>query len=253
MSGHNKWSKIKNKKGSEDARRGKIFTKLGRNISVAVREGGDNPEYNPALKAAIDKAKAENMPNDNIERAIKKASGDTDGANFERIIYEGYAKDGVAVIVDCLTDNKNRTAPDIRHIFDKNGGNLGTDGSVMFMFNRKGLIEIEKDGIDFDELMLNVIDLGAEDVSDEDDFYQIITSVEDFQTVLDGIKEENYKVSKADISYLADNLIDAQESNNKKIMKLIDALEDNDDVQEVYTNWNVPDNIEEWYVKFWYR
>lgn len=253
MSGHNKWSKIKNKKGSEDARRGKIFTKLGRNISVAVREGGDNPEYNPALKVAIDKAKAENMPNDNIERAIKKASGDTNGANFERIIYEGYAKDGVAVIVDCLTDNKNRTAPDIRHIFDKNGGNLGTDGSVMFMFNRKGLIEIEKDGIDFDELMLNVIDLGAEDVSDEDDAYQIITSVEDFQTVLDGIKEENYKLSKADISYLADNLIDAQESNNKKIMKLIDALEDNDDVQEVYTNWNVPDNIEEWYVKFWYR
>ncbi len=245
MSGHNKWSKIKNKKGSEDARRGKIFTKLGRNISVAVREGGDNPDYNPALKAAIDKAKAENMPNDNIERAIKKASGDTNGANFERIIYEGYAKDGVAVIVDCLTDNKNRTAPDIRHIFDKNGGNLGTDGSVMFMFNRKGLIEIEKNGIDFDELMLEVIDLGAEDVSDEDYVYQIITSVEDFQNVLDGIKKSNYKISKADISYLADNLIDAQESNNKQIMKLIDALEDNDDVQEVYTNWNVPDNIEE--------
>lgn len=245
MSGHNKWSKIKNKKGSEDARRGKIFTKLGRNISVAVREGGDNPDYNPALKAAIDKAKAENMPNDNIERAIKKASGDTNGANFERIIYEGYAKDGVAVIVDCLTDNKNRTAPDIRHIFDKNGGNLGTDGSVMFMFNRKGLIEIEKNGIDLDELMLEVIDLGAEDVSDEDDVYQIITSVEDFQNVLDGIKKSNYKISKADISYLADNLIDAQESNNKQIMKLIDALEDNDDVQEVYTNWNVPDNIEE--------
>lgn len=245
MSGHNKWSKIKNKKGSEDARRGKIFTKLGRNISVAVREGGDNPDYNPALKAAIDKAKAENMPNDNIERAIKKASGDTNGANFERIIYEGYAKDGVAVIVDCLTDNKNRTAPDIRHIFDKNGGNLGTDGSVMFMFNRKGLIEIEKNGIDFDELMLEVIDLGAEDVSDEDDVYQIITSVEDFQNVLDGMKKSNYKISKADISYLADNLIDAQESNNKQIMKLIDALEDNDDVQEVYTNWNVPDNIEE--------
>ena len=185
------------------------------------------------------------MPNDNIERAIKKASGDTSGANFERIIYEGYAKDGVAVIVDCLTDNKNRTAPDIRHIFDKNGGNLGTDGSVMFMFNRKGLIEIEKDEIDFDELMLEVIDFGAEDVTDEGDVYQIITSVEDFQTVLDGIKKENYKLAKADISYIADNLIDAQESNNKQIMKLIDALEDNDDVQEVYTNWNVPDNIEE--------
>lgn len=245
MSGHNKWSKIKNKKGSEDARRGKIFTKLGRNISVAVREGGDNPEYNPALKAAIDKAKAENMPNDNIERAIKKASGDMDGANFERLIYEGYAKDGVAVIVDCLTDNKNRTAPDIRHIFDKNGGNLGTDGSVMFMFNRKGLIEIEKYGIDFDELMLEVIDFGAEDVTDEGDVYQIITSVEDFQNVVDEIKKSDYKLTKADISYIADNLIDAQESNNKQIMKLIDALEDNDDVQEVYTNWNVPDSIEE--------
>ena len=245
MSGHNKWSKIKNKKGSEDARRGKIFTKLGRNISVAVREGGDNPEYNPALKAAIDKAKAENMPNDNIERAIKKASGDMDGANFERLIYEGYAKDGVAVIVDCLTDNKNRTAPDIRHIFDKNGGNLGTDGSVMFMFNRKGLIEIENDGIDFDKLMLEVIDFGAEDVTDEGDVYQIITSVEDFQNVVDEIKKSDYKLTKADISYIADNLIDAQESNNKQIMKLIDALEDNDDVQEVYTNWNVPDIIEE--------
>ena len=245
MSGHNKWSKIKNKKGSEDARRGKIFTKLGRNISVAVREGGDNPEYNPALKAAIDKAKAENMPNDNIERAIKKASGDMNGANFERLIYEGYAKDGVAVIVDCLTDNKNRTAPDIRHIFDKNGGNLGTDGSVMFMFNRKGLIEIEKEGIDFDELMLEVIDFGAEDVTDEGDVYQIITSVEDFQNVVDEIKKSDYKLTKADISYIADNLIDAQESNNKQIMKLIDALEDNDDVQEVYTNWNVPDSIEE--------
>ena len=245
MSGHNKWSKIKNKKGSEDARRGKIFTKLGRNISVAVREGGDNPEYNPALKAAIEKAKAENMPNDNIERAIKKASGDMDGANFERLIYEGYAKDGVAVIVDCLTDNKNRTAPDIRHIFDKNGGNLGTDGSVMFMFNRKGLIEIENDGIDFDKLMLEVIDFGAEDVTDEGDVYQIITSVEDFQNVVDEIKKSDYKLTKADISYIADNLIDAQESNNKQIMKLIDALEDNDDVQEVYTNWNVPDIIEE--------
>lgn len=245
MSGHNKWSKIKNKKGSEDARRGKIFTKLGRNISVAVREGGDNPDYNPALKAAIDKAKAENMPNDNIERAIKKASGDLNGANFERIIYEGYAKDGVAIIVDCLTDNKNRTAPEIRHLFDKNGGNLGTDGSVMFMFDRKGLIEIEKEKVDFDELMLEVIDLGAEDVKDEDDVYQIITSVEDFQRVLDGIKEKNYKLAKADISYIAENLIDAEKSNNKKIMKLIDALEDNDDVQEVYTNWNVPNDIEE--------
>lgn len=245
MSGHNKWSKIKNKKGSEDARRGKIFTKLNRIISVAVREGGDNPEYNPALKAAIDKAKAENMPNDNIERAIKKASGATDGANFERVIYEGYAKDGVAVIVDCLTDNKNRTAPDIRHLFDKFGGNLGTDGSVMFMFNRKGLIEIDKDeSIDFDELMLEAIEFGAEDVVDDGDVYQITTSVDYFQTVLDNFKEAGYKFSKADLSYIADNLIEAQKSNLKQIATLIENLEDNDDVQEVYTNWKVPEDLE---------
>lgn len=245
MSGHNKWSKIKNKKGSEDARRGKIFTKLNRIISVAVREGGDNPEYNPALKAAIDKAKAENMPNDNIERAIKKASGATDGANFEKVIYEGYAKDGVAVIVDCLTDNKNRTAPEIRHLFDKFGGNLGTDGSVMFMFNRKGLIEIDKDdSIDFDELMLEAIDFGAEDVGEDGDVYQIITSVEDFQSVVDNFKESGYKLSKADLSYIADNLIEAYKSNHSQIAKLIENLEDNDDVQEVYTNWKVPEDLE---------
>ncbi|MDY3005509.1 YebC/PmpR family DNA-binding transcriptional regulator [Anaerococcus sp. AGMB00486] len=244
MSGHNKWSKIKNKKGSEDARRGKIFTKLNRIISVAVREGGDNPEYNPALKAAIDKAKAENMPNDNIERAIKKASGSTDGANFERVIYEGYAKDGVAVIVDCLTDNKNRTAPDIRHLFDKFGGNLGTDGSVMFMFNRKGIIEIDKDdSIDFDELMLEAIEFGAEDVEEDEDVYQITTSVDEFQPVVDKFKEAGYKLSKADLSYIADNLIEAQESNLKQIAKLIENLEDNDDVQEVYTNWKVPEDL----------
>lgn len=245
MSGHNKWSKIKNKKGSEDARRGKIFTKLNRIISVAVREGGDNPDYNPALKAAIDKAKAENMPNDNIERAIKKASGASDNLNFERVIYEGYAKDGVAVIVDCLTDNKNRTAPDIRHLFDKFGGNLGTAGSVMFMFNRKGLIEIEKDeSKDFDEFMLEALEYGAEDVSQDDDVYQVITSVDDFQSVVDSFKNKGYKLLKADLSYIADNLVEANKSNYKQIAKLIENLEDNDDVQEVYTNWKVPDDLE---------
>lgn len=245
MSGHNKWSKIKNKKGSEDARRGKIFTKLNRIISVAVREGGDNPDYNPSLKAAIEKAKAENMPNDNIERAIKKASGTANGANFERVIYEGYAKDGVAVIVDCLTDNKNRTAPEIRHLFDKFGGNLGTAGSVMFMFNRKGLIDIEKDeSIDFDQLMLEAIEYGADDVIDDGEVYQIMTNVEDFQSVLDGFKEKGYTVTKSDLSYIADSLIEAQESSLKQIVNLIDHLEDNDDVQEVYTNWKVPENLD---------
>lgn len=246
MSGHNKWSKIKNKKGSEDARRGKIFTKLARNISVAVKEGGENPEYNPALKTAIEKAKAENMPNDNIERAIKKAAGDSSADNFERVIYEGYGKGGVAVIVDCLTDNKNRTAPEVRHAFDRAGGNLGTDGSVMFMFDRVGYITINKTSdIDFDELMMEALDAGCDDVRDPGkDFYELITSIENFNTAVAALKEASYELESADIIYLAKNEIDVDESDYKSLVKLIETLEDNDDVQDVYTNWAMPDDLE---------
>ncbi|MDD7045130.1 MAG: YebC/PmpR family DNA-binding transcriptional regulator [Anaerococcus sp.] len=239
MSGHNKWSKIKNKKGSEDARKGKVFTKHARNITVAAREGGSNPDYNPALKTAIEKAKADNMPNDNIDRAIKKAEGGDDDSNFERVIYEGYGPGGVAVIVDCLTENKNRTAPDVRHAFDKNGGNLGTDGSVMFMFERKGDIVVDKADKDFDDFMMDALDAGAEDVKEAGEYFEAITDVQSFNGANDKLKEMGYTIESADLSYLANNLVKVEDSDQEaKLTKLIDSLEDNDDVQEVYTNWD---------------
>ena len=185
MSGHNKWSKIKNKKGSEDARRGKVFTKMARAITVAVREGGADPEYNPSLKSVIEKARAENMPNDNIDRAIKKASGDGDSANYENIVYEGYGPEGVAVIVECLTDNRNRTASDVRHYFDKFGGNLGQNGSVSFMFQRKGLLLIDAESLDEEEVMMDSLDAGAEDFEADDGIFVINTAMEDFAQVRD--------------------------------------------------------------------
>ena len=240
MAGHNKWSKIKNKKGNEDAKRGKIFTKHARNITVAAREGGDNPDYNPALKQAIDKAKADNMPNDNIDRAIKKATGEGAGEDFQRVIYEGYGPAGVAVIVDCLTDNVQRTAPEVRHAFDKNGGNLGTDGSVMFMFEQKGEILVNNEGKDFDEFMMDALEAGADDVKEEDEYFEAITSVEAFNVAVKALEDSNYKIERSDISYLAQNEIEVDDDHHEKLFKLIDTLEDNDDVQEVYTNWNQP-------------
>lgn len=240
MSGHNKWSKIKNKKGSEDAKKGKIFTKHARNITVAAREGGLDPEYNASLKTAIEMAKADNMPNDNIDRAIKKASGEAGGDNFERVIYEGYGPGGVAFIVDCLTDNKNRTAPDIRHIFDKNGGNLGTDGSVMFLFEKKGEIIVNGEGKDFDDFMMDALEAGASDIKElEEGYYEALTEVADFNDTLDKLRDMGYKIESANISYIA-NEIEVDSDHHEKLFKLIDALEDNDDVQEVYNNWAIP-------------
>lgn len=243
MAGHSKWSNIKNKKGKADAKRAKEFTKLGRNISVAAREGGGDPEYNAALKSAIEKAKAGNMPNDNIDRAIKKGTGDLDGAAFEEIIYEGYGPSGVAVIVSCLTDNRNRTAADVRHGFDKYGGNLGTNGSVSFMFDRKGIIGIERiDSIDEDELTMQAIDLGAEDIESEEDGFEIITSIEDFNQVRDGLSEAGYSFVIAELSYLPQNMVElTDEEDIKNMSKMIDLLEDNDDVQDVYHNWDMPE------------
>lgn len=240
MSGHNKWSTIKNKKGKEDAKKGKIFTKHARNITVAAREGGLDPEYNASLKTAIEMAKADNMPNDNIDRAIKKASGDAGGDNFERVIYEGYGPGGVAFIVDCLTDNKNRTAPDVRHIFDKFGGNLGTDGSVMFLFEKKGEIIVKGEGKDLDDFMMDALEAGASDVEDlEEGYYEALTEVNDFNDALDNLREMGYEIERANISYIA-NEIEVDSDHHEKLYKLIDALEDNDDVQEVYNNWDTP-------------
>ncbi|HHX70609.1 MAG: YebC/PmpR family DNA-binding transcriptional regulator [Miniphocaeibacter sp.] len=245
MAGHNKWSKIKNKKGNEDARRGKVFTKLAREIIVAVKEGGADPEYNASLKTAIEKAKAENMPNDNIERAIKKGSGSNDQDNYEEVVYEGYGPAGVAVIVSCLTDNRNRTAPEVRHAFDKYGGNLGQTGSVMFTFERKGLLVMEQDEYDEEEVMMTAIDAGAEDFSSEDGQFEIITEMTEFSTVRDALLKEDYKFTTAELVYLPNNEIEVTDEDDiKNLVKLIDILEDNDDVQNVYHNWNIPDDLE---------
>lgn len=246
MAGHSKWSNIKRKKGKEDAVRGKIFTKLTRYITVAVKEGGSDPEYNPALKAAIEKAKAENMPNDNIDRAIKKAAGSQDADNFEEIKYEGYGPAGIAVYVSCLTDNRNRTASDVRHAFDKFGGNLGQTGCVSFMFHRKGILAIEKnDSIDEEELMMEAIEIGAEDFNVEEEVFEIITAPEDFNTVRDTLKEKGYEFVTAETSFIPQNTVELKEEKDiKNMVKLIENLEDNDDVQDVYHNWEIPDDLE---------
>ncbi len=243
MAGHSKWNNIKNRKGKEDAKKAKVFTKLGRYIMVAAKEGGSDPEYNPALKAAIDKAKAENMPNDNIERAVKKGSGELGADNFEEIIYEGYGPAGIAVFIECLTDNRNRTAPDIRHAFDKSGGNLGQSGSVTFMFDRKGIIAIErKDSIDEDDLTMLAIDLGAEDFESEEAGFEITTTPEDFDSVRNGLSDAGYEFAIAEISYIPQTTVQLTDPDDIKNMeRLIEMLEDNDDVQEVYHNWEMPE------------
>ena len=239
MSGHSKWSTIKHKKGKEDAKRGKVFTKLGRYIMVAAKEGGGDPDYNPSLKAAIDKAKAENMPNDNIERAVKKGTGEAGADIFEEISYEGYGPSGTAVIVNCLTDNRNRTASDVRHAFDKYGGNLGQSGSVSFMFDRKGFLAIERtEEIDEDDLIMLAIEAGAEDFISGDDGFEIITEPADFNNVKDELLKEGYNFAAAEITFIPQTMIsltDELDINNME--KMIEMLEDNDDVQEVYHNW----------------
>lgn len=239
MAGHSKWSNIKRKKGKEDAKRAKEFTKLGREIAVAVRQGGSDPEFNPALIQAIDKAKAANMPKDNIDRAISRGSGEMSGKNFEEVIYEGYGPGGVAIMVQTLTDNRNRTAPEIRHEFDRAKGNLGQDGSVSYMFKRKGLIGIERtDEIDSDELMLEAIDFGAEDFLEEDEGFEIYTSVKDFNTVKNRLEEVGYEFAICELSYIPDNFISLTDEEDRENMeKLIDSLEDLDDTQEIYHNW----------------
>lgn len=239
MAGHNKWSKVKNVKGKEDAKRAKIFTKMARMIMVATKEGGPDPEYNPSLKLAIEKAKAENMPNDNIERAIKKGSGELDGADFTEIMYEGYGPEGVAIIVECLTDNKNRTAANVRHAFDKYKGNLGTTGSVTFQFEHKGVLVLESDETSFDDVLMDAIDADAEDVKEIDGTFIITTDITNFDATSAAMREKGYQFAKAQIGYLPNIYVEVEnEENIRNLEKMIDQLEDDDDVQEVYTNWN---------------
>ncbi len=243
MSGHSKWATIKRKKGANDAARGKVFTKIGRELMVAVKEGGPDPDSNSKLRDAIAKAKANNMPNDNIQRSIKKASGEGSTNEYFEMIYEGYGPSGIAVMVETLTDNKNRTAGDLRHYFDKNGGNLGQNGCVGFMFDRKGMIVIEKaDGIDEDTLMMEVLEAGADDFNVEDECYEIMTAPESFSEVRDNLEASGYSFVQAEINYIPQTTtVLESEDDIKKMEKLIDMLEENDDVQNVYHTWEMPE------------
>ena len=237
MSGHSKWHNIQQAKGKADAARGKIFTKIGREIAVAVKAGGPDPTSNAALRAVIDKAKANNMPKDNINRSIQKANGDLGSINYESIVYEGYGTNGVAVIVEALTDNKNRTGGEVRHIFDKAGGSLGTSGCVSYMFDTKGVITIpKKDGMDDDEMMMTALDAGAEDFDVVDDYYEILTSPTDFTAVRDALAAAGIEYESAELQRIPQNTIFLDDENRDKLLKMLDAFEDNDDVQNVYHN-----------------
>ncbi|MBO5022067.1 MAG: YebC/PmpR family DNA-binding transcriptional regulator [Clostridia bacterium] len=242
MSGHSKWHNIQARKGKSDAQRGKIFTKIGREIAVIVKQGGSDPVSNPKLRDVIAKAKQNNMPNDSIERSIKKAAGELAGVNYESCTYEGYGQGGSAVIVECLTDNKNRTAGDVRHAFDKFGGALGSNGCVSYLFQRKGAVEVEKtDKVDIDELMMTALDLGATDVVEYDDAIEVATEPNMHNIVSEGLEKAGYSVLEAKTSLEPDSYIDLEEEKLAKFLKMIDALEDLDDVQEVFHNVNLPD------------
>jgi len=243
MSGHNKWSSIKHKKGAADAKRGKIFSRLIKEITVAARMGGGDPNANPRLRAAISTAKNENMPKDNIERAIKKGTGELEGVNYDEVVYEGYAPGGAAVLVECLTDNKNRAVAEVRHIFSKAGGNLGENGCVAWMFDKKGLIVITKDKADEDQLMEIAIDAGAEDVNDEGDSFEVITDIGDFESVKEAIEKSSIETELAEISMIPQNMLALQGKEAEQTIRLMDALEDCDDVQKVYTNADIPEDL----------
>ena len=238
MSGHSKWHNIQAKKGKADAARGKIFTKLGRELLIAVKEGGPEPAGNSKLKAVIAKCKAANMPNDTINKAIQKASSSSE--NYEEITYEGYGPNGVAVIVNASTDNKNRTAADVRHVFDKAGGNLGTSGCVSYLFNKKGIIVIDKTKVSLseDDLMLLAIDNGAEDFASEEECYEITTDPSDFTTVREALEKENIEFVQAEVQMIPTTYVELDEKGCERMQKLIDNLEDLDDVMDVYHNWD---------------
>ena len=240
MSGHSKWHNIQAKKGKADAARGKVFTKLGRELLIAVKQGGPDPAGNSKLKDVIAKCKAANMPNDTINSAIKRASGAGNNENYEEITYEGYGPNGVAIIVNATTDNRNRTAADVRHVFDKAGGSLGTTGCVSYMFNRKGVIVIEKASTDMseDDLMLLALDCGAEDFSAEEEFYEITTSPEDFSSVRESLESKGLTFIEADVQMVPTTYVDLDEKGAEKMERLLERLDELDDVSEVFHNWN---------------
>jgi len=243
MSGHSKWATTKRKKAAIDAKRGKMFTKLIKEITIAAREGGGDPAGNPRLRLAIDNAKSANMPQDNIERAIKKATGELEGVSYYEINYEGYAPAGIALIVEAVTDNKNRTVAEVRHLFSKNGGTLAETGSVAWMFHRKGIVTLPKQGKSEDEIMEIILDAGADDLQTENDFYEIQTPLESFEPVRRILNEKNISVENASLQWIARNSIRVSGEDAEKVIKLIEALEDMDDVQNVYSNADFDESV----------
>ena len=245
MSGHSKWSSIKHKKGAADAKRGKLFSKLTRALIVAAKEGGPDPAANLALQNAIEKARAASMPKDNIDRAIAKGSGtDSDGAAYETVIYEGYGPAGVAVIVEALTDNRNRTAGEVRHTFAKNDGNLGTSGAVAWLFERRGIVLVPAAGADEDELTLAAAEGGADDVSLDGSSYEVLSAAEELAAVREAVADAGFEIESAELTMLPKTTVAVEdESEAKKILRLIDQLEENDDVQEVYANFDIPEQV----------
>jgi YebC/PmpR family DNA-binding regulatory protein len=245
VSGHSKWSSIKHKKGAADAKRGKLFSKLSRAIIVAAKEGGPDPTGNLALQNAIEKARSYSMPKDNIERAIARGSGaDSDAADFETVIYEGYGPNGVAVIVEALTDNRNRTASDVRHVFSKNDGNLGGSGAVAWLFERRGIVLVAADAVDEDELTLAAAEGGADDISLDGSTYQVVSAPESLTSVREALESAGFTVESAELSLVPKTTIEvADESSAKKVLRLIDQLEENDDIQDVYSNFDIPEQV----------
>ena len=246
MSGHSKWSTIKRKKGAVDAKRGKIFTKLIKEIMVAAKMGGGDPSGNPRLRSAILAAKAVNMPKDNIDRAVKKGSGGLDGVIYEEIRYEGYGPGGVAVLVDCMTDNRNRTVSEVRYAFSKSGGNMGESGCVGFMFDKKGVIMVDKATTTEEKLMELALDAGADDVVEEDDLFKVMTSPADFNAVSESLEKAGIKMESAAIDMIPQTTIElTEEKVDRRVINMVEMLEDNDDVQNVYANFDIPDELME--------
>lgn len=239
MSGHSKWATIKRKKAVLDSKRGKIFTKLIKEITIAAREGGGDPAGNPRLRLAIDNAKSQNMPQENIERAIKKATGELEGVTYHELTYEGYGPAGIAVLVEVATDNKNRTVAEVRHLFSKNGGNMGENGSVAWMFDRKGVITLPAEGKKEEDVMEIVLEAGADDLTTEEGYFEVQTSVESFETVRKALADKKFTIENASLQWIAKNLIEVKGEDAEKVMKMIEALEDIDDVQNVYSNADI--------------
>jgi YebC/PmpR family DNA-binding regulatory protein len=236
MSGHSKWATIKRKKASTDAARGKVFTKIIKEITISARDGGGDPAGNPRLRLAIASAKASNMPQDNITRAIKKGMGELEGVHYEEITYEAYAPHGVAVMIECVTDNRNRTVAELRHMISKHNGNLGESGSVAWMFERKGVVILAKENHTEDELMEVVLDAGADDLKTEDEFFEVISSIENFEKVRKALEDKKYKIESASLQQLAKQLVELDEKGAADIVRFLEVVEEHDDVQNIFSN-----------------